>query len=474
MPEPATGVKLSFLGGAAEVTGSCYLVETASARFLVDIGMFQGGRNAFQKNYAAFTFDPRTLDFVLLTHAHVDHSGLLPRLVASGFGGNVYSTHATVDLLRVMLLDAAHIQEKEARWRERRPRRGTRDREAALPALYTVSEAERCFAHLRAIDYEETITPRAGVRCRWRDAGHILGAASIEVWVEDRGGARKIVFSGDIGQTGHPLMRDPSRILHADYILIESTYGNRLHKSLPDTDQELSHAITDTFAHKHGNVVIPAFAVGRTQDLPFLLGDLHHQGKVPDMRIYVDSPLATQATEITLKHRMLLDPQSRATLTSMLSRDGRPRVVFVESAEESIALNRIRSGALIISASGMCDAGRIKHHLAHNLGRKECTIVFTGFQAQGTLGRHIVDGARTVRIFGEDVPVRADIYTIGGLSAHADQAGLLQWMQNFQHPPRTAFIVHGEAGAAQTLCDVARGRLGWCASVPLQFSTIAL
>jgi Cft2 family RNA processing exonuclease len=335
-------MRLSFLGAAAEVTGSCYLVETASVRFIVDCGMFQGGREASEKNYAQFAFDPRALDFMLLTHAHIDHSGLLPRLVAAGFRGQVFTTRATVDLLRVMLLDSAHIQEKEAECRERAQRRGNHEERKHPEPLYTVAEAET------------------------------------------------------------------------------------------------------------------------------------RQGELPDLQIYVDSPLATHATEITLKHRALLDPEARNTLTAMLAPNGRPRVVFVEDVAESMALDRIRSGALIISASGMCDAGRIKHHLAHNLGRKECTVVITGFQAQGTLGRHIVDGAASVRIFGEDVPVRAEVYTIGGLSAHADQAGLLAWLRNFQRAPRQAFIVHGEADTAQIFCDTVRAQLGWKATVPAAHSTATL
>ena len=467
-------MRLSFLGAAEEVTGSCYLVETGSTRFIVDCGMFQGGREASEKNYGRFAFNPRALDFALLTHAHIDHSGLLPRLVAAGFRGQVFTTRATVDLLRVMLLDAAHIQEKEAEWRERAARRGKREERKHPEPLYTVAEAETCCKQLHAVDYDATINLHAGVRCRFRDAGHILGAAIIEVWLEGEGGSRKVVFSGDIGQPGRPVVRDPAPVEDADYVLIESTYGNRLHKSLPDTVKELIHAINDTLSHKQGNVIVPAFAVGRTQELLFLLGDLYRRGELPDMHIYVDSPLATQATEITLRHRALLDPESRDTLGAMLRPDGRPRVVFVEDAAESIALNRIRGGAVIISASGMCDAGRIKHHLEHNLGRRECAVIFAGFQAQGTLGRRIVDGSASVHIFGEEVPVRAAIYTIGGLSAHADQDGLLAWLRHFRRAPRQAFVVHGEADTAQLFCAAVRARLGWNATVPAARSAVTL
>jgi metallo-beta-lactamase family protein len=467
-------MKLGFLGAAGEVTGSCFLVEMQTARFIVDCGMFQGGRDAYQKNFAPFAFDPRTLDFVLLTHAHIDHSGLLPRLIAAGFEGRIFATGATTDLLHVMLLDSAHIQERDAEWRRRNPRHDRHARHTELPPLYTTREAEHCFTHLRAVDYDEAITPCAGVRCCWRDAGHILGAAILEVWVEERGTTRKIVFSGDLGQPGQPVMRDPTPIVDADYVLVESTYGDRLHRSLPATIEELTFAINDTLVRRRGNIIVPAFAVGRTQELLFLLGDLYRQGALPDMHIYVDSPLATRATEITLKHRALLDRHSNEILTAMLAHNGKPRVVFVEDVAESMALNRIRSGALIIAASGMCDAGRIKHHLAHNLSRKECSIVFTGFQAQGTLGRRIVDGAASVRVLGEDQPVRAEIHTIGGLSAHADQAGLLGWLRNFRRPPRATYVVHGEPAATAVFGNAIRAELGWNVMTPATHSTVEI
>jgi len=467
-------MKLSFLGGAAEVTGSCYLVETAAARFLVDCGMFQGGREADQKNAAPFVFDPGKIDFVLLTHAHIDHSGLLPRLCAQGFRGPIYTTSATADLLEVMLLDSAHIQEKEARWQERSEKRGRRAHPAPPEPLYSVAQAQACLEQLRAVEYDAEISPHPAVRCRLREAGHILGAAIIEVWADTGGRRLKIVFSGDIGHAGHPIVRDPALIEDADYLLIESTYGNRQHKSLADTLTELEFAISDTLTHKHGNVIVPAFAVGRTQDLLYLLTDLYRQGRLPPLYIYVDSPMATKATEITLKHAALLDTETRAMLEWMRSSRERPHINFIQDVAESMALAKIKSGAVIISASGMCNAGRIKHHLAGNLGRRECSVLFTGFQASGTLGRRIVDGAKTARIFGAEVPVRARIYTIGGLSAHADQAGLLAWLRHYTRPPRQTFVVHGEAATAQIFCDAVHTQLGWRAMVPIAHSTVEL
>jgi metallo-beta-lactamase family protein len=453
-------VKLTFLGAAGEVTGSCYLVEAGDVRFLVDCGMFQGGHEAEIKNRAPFAFDPRALDFVLLTHAHIDHSGLLPRLTADGYGGPIYATAATCDLLEVMLTDSAHIQEKEAEWSREDKSRRHHDGPGEAP-LYTVAQAQRSLKQLRPIGYGAEVTPRPGVRCLYRDAGHILGSAIIEVCITEGGNTRKIVFSGDLGQPLRPLMRDPTPIAETDVLLVESTYGNRLHKSLPDTIFELEHAITDTLKRKGGNVIVPAFAVGRTQELLYLLVDLHRAGRLPDLDIYVDSPMALKATEITLRHAALLDRDAAALLAWMGRNRGQPRINFVQDVEESIALHRLKSGVVIISASGMCDAGRIKHHLRHNLGRPECTILITGFQAAGTLGRRIVDGAKTVRIFGIEVPVRADIYTIGGLSAHADQAALLGWVGNFKRPPQRTFVVHGELATSEVFAAAVRERFGW-------------
>ena len=466
-------MKLGFLGGASEVTGSCYLVETDTVRFIVDCGMFQGGRDADRKNAAAFAFEPRTLDFVLLTHAHIDHSGLLPRLCAQGFRGPVYSTAATIDLIEVMLLDSAHIQEKEAEWQQRAAKRGRR-RNASPGPLYSVAQAQACLSQMRAVDYDAPVDPHPSVRCCYREAGHILGAAIIEVWVEEREHRRKIVFSGDIGHAGKPVVRDPAWIDDADYLLIESTYGNRLHKSLADTLAELEFALNDTLTRRHGNVIVPAFAVGRTQDLLYLLTDLYRQGRLPQLYIYVDSPMALKATEITLKHAALLDPETRAMLEWLRGNHERPRINFIQDVEESMALANIKSGVVIISASGMCNAGRVKHHLAANLGRKECSVLITGFQARNTLGRRIVDGARTVRIFGEDVPVRAEVYTIGGLSAHADQAGLLDWLRHFKRPPQHTFVVHGEADTAQIFCAAVRSQLEWNATVPAPRETVTI
>ena len=451
-------MKITFLGAAGQVTGSSYLIETVHTRFLVDCGMFQGGGDAERKNRAPFAFDPRALDFVLLTHAHIDHSGLLPRLAADGFTGPVYTTTATRDLLEVLLRDSAHIQEKEAQWAQESTTK--RHSEAAMP-LYTVKQAERSLRQIEPVEYEREVNPHPTVRCRYLDAGHILGSAIIELWLRANGAGTKLVFSGDIGQPMRPLVRDPTPVADADLLLVESTYGNRRHKSLDDTLAELEHAITDTLKRKGGNVIVPAFAVGRTQDVLYLLTDLHRRGRLPDMDIYVDSPMALKATEITMRHARLLDSDTSTLLAWLRKTHGGPSIYFVQDLEESIALHRIRQGAVIIAASGMCDAGRIKHHLRHNLPRPECTILITGFQAAGTLGRRIVDGAKEVHIFGIPVPVRADVYTIGGLSAHADQEGLLGWLGRFRQAPQHTFIVHGEQGTSEVFAAAIRERLRW-------------
>ena len=432
---------LTFLGAAGEVTGSCYLVETGAVRFLLECGMRQGGARADALN-RRFAFEPRDIAFVLLSHAHIDHSGLLPRLMAQGFGGPVYATRATCELLGVMLPDSGYLQEKEA------------EREGGEP-LYTAEQAQRSLDRLLAVDYDEELRPHPSVRCRWRDAGHILGSAILEVRI----GGTKLVFSGDLGQPGHPVVEDPTPIADADVLLVESTYGNRNHKSMTQTLDEFAFALNDTLASRKGNVVIPAFAVGRTQDILSIMGELQRAGRLPAINAYVDSPMATAATQITLRH---------ATLPAV------ERVRFTESVEDSMAINAVKAGAVIISASGMCEGGRIKHHLRHNISRPECAIVFAGFQAAGTLGRRIVDGAEIVRMFGEDTPVRARVFTIGGLSAHADRDALLGWLGKFRRAPRQTWVVHGEPLAAHALRDGIRKQLGWRAEVPAEGQSAAL
>lgn len=459
-------MKISFHGAAGEVTGSCYLVETEHVKFLVDCGMFQGPPETDAHNRRPFPFDPHRIDFVLLTHAHIDHSGLLPKLVLAGFKGPIYTTIATADLLAVMLPDSGHIQEMEAERAQRYIKRGGKPRYQSAEPLYTVRDAQYSLEQIEPQAYDRDVEPHATVRCRFRDAGHILGSAIIEVWVQEGYRRTKLVFSGDLGQPHRPILRDPTLIEQADILLVESTYGDRLHKDMASTLDEFVNAVNDTLLRKRGNVIIPAFAVGRTQELLYQFHELTRQGRFRNLNIFVDSPMATEVTRITMQHMQLFDAEARELAAWRAAGRGLPVLKFTGSVEESMALNNIHGGIVIISASGMCDGGRIKHHLRHNLGRRENSVLITGFQAEGTLGRRLVDKADSVRIFGQDVPVRADIYTLGGFSAHADQAALLRWLRAFRNPPRRTFVVHGEAAAAAGFAATIGQVLGWQVHVP--------
>jgi metallo-beta-lactamase family protein len=449
-------MRLSFLGGAGEVTGSCTLVETGDARFLVDCGMFQGGHEAWAKNLSALDFDASGLDFVVLTHAHIDHSGLLPRLAAMGYGGPVYVTTTTAELLEVMLLDSAHLQEKEAEWRSRH--HDARRRHPMAP-LYTAYHARTCLKQLHPVAYESGFHPHHSVRCTFHDAGHILGSAIVDLRVRTAAGARRLVFSGDLGQGAKGMLPAPARIDAADVLLVESTYGDRLHKAPDATREELVQAIGGTLAR--GNVVIPSFAVGRAQVVLYALAELARTRRLPPLRVFIDSPMAEKATLITRAHLELLSPPMRDLDAWMRHNPAELQLRYTHEVEDSMALNQIRSGAIIISASGMCDAGRIKHHLRWNLPRRECAVLITGFQAEGTLGRRLVDGAHNVRIFNDDIAVRAQLHTIGGLSAHADRDGLINWLRGFVRAPGRCFVVHGERGAAVSFAGALQSELGW-------------
>lgn len=460
-------MNITFHGAAREVTGSCYLFETATARFLVDCGMFQGGREAPARNRRPFGFDARALDFVLLTHAHIDHSGLLPKLTRAGYSGPIYTTAATADLLAVMLPDSAHIQEADAEraGRRRGSSRTSKPATGEAASAYTMRDAVDCLQQLHPVQYDEDVLPHADVRCRFRDAGHILGSAILEIWVTGGAGVTKLVMSGDLGQPGRPILRDPTLIEDADLLFIESTYGDRAHKDQAATLEELVQVLEHTLPH--GNVIVPAFAVGRTQEVVYHLHHLTREGRLHDLNISVDSPMAAAATRITMQHLALFDEPGRRLADWRAAGRDLPAMRFTASVGESMALNRIRSGAIIISASGMCNAGRIKHHLRHNLGRRECSVLITGFQAQGTLGRRLVDGAKRVSIFGDEIPVRARIHTLGGFSAHADQPALLAWAAGFKRPPRQTFVVHSEESVALAFAAQLANERGWAVTVPV-------
>jgi len=445
---------LQVLGAAREVTGSCYLIEVGATRLLIDCGMHQGGEKEELLNFSPFAFDPRSIDAVLLTHAHIDHSGLIPRLVREGYTGPIYTTGPSVDLAEILLLDSAYIQETEAEWRTRKARRAGR---RPVSPLYTQDDARRAIGFLRAVDYEREAALGKDATAVFHDAGHILGSSFLELRLHEQDNDVKILFSGDIGQPDQPIIRDPTIIEQTDYLVMESTYGDRNHVRDGQPEEELAQILEDA-KRTGGNVIIPAFAVGRTQELLFFLRKILDSRGL-DMPIYVDSPLASRATEVFRRHREAFDEESWKLVNEPGGLFDFPQLHYTASADESRALNEKR-GVVIISASGMAEAGRIRHHLKHNLWRPEAHIVIVGFQAQNTLGRRLLDGERHVRILGEDIAVRAHIHEITGLSAHADQQQLVAWAAHFQ-PPQLAILTHGEANAAFTLERILEERLHW-------------
>lgn len=454
-------VQIAFAGAARTVTGSCYLVTTDSGKILVDCGLFQGSDESDEQNRDAFPFDPKEIDVLLLTHAHIDHSGMIPRLYKCGFRGATVTTHATADLCSIMLADSGYIQESEAEWTNRKRRRAGRPQ---IEPLYTQRDAQACMSSFRGVDYCRPYELLDGVEARFVDAGHILGSASVELSIRDRRGVVRVAFSGDVGNTDQPIVRDPIPVGPSDFALVESTYGDRDHEDSEGRVDELVHIIRETL-DAGGNIVIPAFAVGRTQDVLYEVHRLQQANQIPEFPVYIDSPLAISATEIFRRHPECFDRDMKDLWSEGRSPFDFEGVSYTRSTEESMALNNI-SGAMIISASGMANAGRIKHHLKHNLWRRESTVVFVGFQAVGTLGRSLVDGAKKVTLFGEEVAVNARIETLQGFSAHADRMGLLRWLEQIEGL-QTAFAVHGEESQSLALADLASDHLGVDVSVPM-------
>jgi metallo-beta-lactamase family protein len=426
-------------------------------QFLVDCGMQQGEA---AENNASFAFQPSEIACLFLTHAHIDHSGLIPKLVREGFEGRIITTAATADLVNIMLHDSAHIQEKDAEWRNRKALRQGRDQ--VFEPLYTQKDVDDAMPFFVRKEYGETGHLGKGLRYTFLDAGHILGSATFELWYQETANEKKIVFSGDIGKKGSPIIADPEYATSADYVVMESTYGNRRHKGTKESIDELVEAIKVTFK-RGGNVVMPTFAVGRTQDLLYILDGLVREKRLPPLDVYVDSPLANEATKVYLAHPEDFGEDSRK-LAQVIKGDAL-RLHFTASVEESQAINRMKSGAIIMAGSGMCEGGRVAHHLKHNLWRSECSVIFTGFQARGTLGRRIVDGASHVYVLGEEIAVRAMVYTINGFSAHADQKGLLEWLCSFENRPEV-FIVHGEENVALEFENLVQEKLGLVTHVP--------
>ena len=436
-------MKLTFIGADHEVTGSCHVIEVCGKTILIDYGMEQG-KDMYEN--AKLPVSAALVDYVFLTHAHVDHSGLLPLLYAQGFRGYIFATRATTDLCSIMLRDCAHIQMQEAEWHTRKGKRSSKIKQ--IEPLYVMEDAEGVMRLFVSCEYDEVIDVCEGIQIRFTDIGHLLGSASIEVWMEEKGQKRKIVFSGDIGNKSQPLLRDPKTTDEADYVVMESTYGDRLHAAQKTNYvYELAEILNRTFA-RGGNVVIPSFAVGRTQEMLYFLRQIKERNLVtalPNFPVYVDSPMAVDATEIFNNHQYkYYEEEALNLIRKGINPITFPGLKLSITKEESVGINFDETPKVILSASGMCDAGRIKHHLKHNLWRKECTILFVGYQSIGTLGRAIIDGATQVKVLGEEVDVNAQIAKLEGLSGHADRDGLTEWIRSFRKMPRRVFIVHGE------------------------------
>ncbi|MCX7087393.1 MAG: MBL fold metallo-hydrolase [Methylococcales bacterium] len=463
---------LTFLGGTGQVTGSCYLLETTAGRILLDCGLFQGGKKIEEQNTQDFAFDPAKIDAVVLSHAHLDHCGRLPKLAKEGFRGAIYLTPASFPLLELMLKDSAHLLLKDTEWENKRRERAGKK---LLEPLYTLEDVEKVLTLRRAIPYHELSDILPGVSLSFHEAGHILGSAIVRLRIKEHAQTKTLVFSGDLGNITDPLLCDPEIITEADVLLLESTYGDRDHKPLLHTLDEFRDALAEA-AQSGGNVIIPAFAVGRTQDLIYWLGKLQRRGDLPQQKIYLDSPMAISASRIYADHSGLfnLDDPEFTRMAPHGWHAWLPGLIYSETAEESMAINRIAGGVIVIAGSGMCNGGRIRHHLKYNLWRHNAHIIIAGYQAEGTLGRLIVDGQKQrLKILGTDVNVAAKIHTLGALSAHADQSQLLAWAEHFKQPKPSLYLVHGEHNAALSLQTCFK-RNGWPANIPVSGQKITL
>lgn len=455
-------MKIKFCGAATDVTGSCHLISTNNHKVLLDCGQFQGGSDSDSLNRNPFPFNPAEIDAVVLSHAHIDHCGRLPLLVKEGFKGAIYATEATADLLDVMLKDSAHIHEQDALYQSKKLLKAGKD---PIEPLYTASDVEDTLKLVEAVPYDMLIHVTNDMDMVFNDAGHILGSAIIELWIKEGEERKKLVFSGDIGMQHRPILKDPKFIKHADIVIMESTYGDRVHEPNPTSLDKLISIISDV-CPKGGNVVIPSFAVGRTQELIYELNKIY-DGHTPitetfrKIPVYVDSPMAINATEVFRKNAQTYDEEARAYLMKGDHPLTFNNLHYSSTSDESKQINVDTVPKVIISASGMCDAGRIRHHLKYNLSRPESAVVFVGYQAVGTLGRTIVEGAKTVKLFGEEVSVRAKIFNLAGFSGHADRDGLLSWLDGFMDKPKNIFLVHGEEKAKTALAEYIKEKKGW-------------
>ncbi len=456
-------MKLMFLGADHEVTGSCHYIEACGKSILLDCGMEQG-RDTYENQEIPVAAG--RIDYVFLSHAHIDHSGLLPLLHKNGFQGQIYATEATTDLCRIMLLDSAHIQEFEAQWRNRKNKRAGK---APFEPLYTTEDAMAVMEHFVPCDYMKEIEVCEGVKIRFTDVGHLLGSSSIEIWLTENGVSKKIVFSGDIGNINQPIIHDPRYTTEADFVIMESTYGDRYHTAPPDYVAELAGQIQQTF-DRGGNLVIPSFAVGRTQEMLYFIREIKERRLVhghDGFKVYVDSPLAIEATRVFAENYLdCYDTAAMALVQKGINPLTFQGLEVAVTPDDSMAINFDKSPKVIISASGMCEAGRIRHHLKHNLWRPECTILFVGYQAIGTLGRNIIEGEKEVRLFGETITVNAHIEELAGVSGHADKKGLLNWVNHFEKKPERVFVVHGEDLVCEDFTKCLKEEYGYNALAP--------
>jgi len=462
-------MQITCFGAARCVTGSCFLLDNGR-QYLVDCGLFQGGKEMERRNREPWGFHPGDVSAIFLTHAHIDHCGRLPKLVQDGFRGKIYTTLPTAELTKILLLDSAHIQEVEAELRTRKNRRrGNPD----ITPLYTIADAEECFPLFEVVPRDELINVDSQLRVCFRNAGHILGSSILEVWSGPPSAGHKIVFSGDLGHKDQLIVQDPQSIFAADALFVESTYGNRNHKSLEESRAELLEAIRYSYQHRE-KVIIPAFAVERTQELLYVIGEFFRNGLIPPMPVYLDSPLAIAATEIFRRMRDYYDEAAAAMVNRGQDPFAFPQLVLTRTADESVKINQTPGPAIVIAGNGMCTAGRIKHHLKHNLWRQGVSLVIVGFQAVGTLGRRLVEGDRTVKIYGEKIAVRAKVFTIGGFSAHADQSLLLEWLGHFENPGMPVYVIHGEPNASESFASLVTARFGFPTHVPAIGEVISL